>query len=292
MVSGENEMIANYLADILIPMSVFLIMFTVGTGMSLPKLKKSQGYFRTIVVCVSTQLVLLPLATIVLIQVLKPDPILTVGLLVLSLCPSGALSNFYVYLGRGNVELSIFLTIIGSMVYVILFPVVATIAFSFLPDLENGLTFPAGAIAVQLTFLVLFPAALGVGVKHYRATKVDDVRPFLDRTSNVLLVLMILLSTWVGREFLTSSLFEIVKYSVLYAMISLGIGILFARLVRPVHRSTFAIECAVRNLPIALMIVQHFIDVSQVTGLFVGYFLVHAPIALLFSGYMRCKIPS
>ncbi|MBK8855992.1 MAG: hypothetical protein IPN10_18275 [Saprospiraceae bacterium] len=53
--------------------------------------------------------------TIVLIWIIKPYPSLALGMLLISVCPGGNVSNYAVHLAKGNTALSVVLTSISTL---------------------------------------------------------------------------------------------------------------------------------------------------------------------------------
>ena len=62
----------------------------------------------------------LPVATFLLILVLKPAASIALGMIVVACCPGGAMSNLLTYLSRGNVAASVALTATSSLLAAIL----------------------------------------------------------------------------------------------------------------------------------------------------------------------------
>ena len=69
-----------------------------------------------------SQFFLLPLATMILIQVLQPHPGIALGMVLVASCPGGNMSNFLTYLAKGNLPLSISLTAVSTLMAWILTP--------------------------------------------------------------------------------------------------------------------------------------------------------------------------
>ena len=90
--------------------AIFFIM--IGMGMTL--LPKD---FREVIIApratffgLFAQLLILPVVAFLLADALSLSPALAVGLVVIAACPGGTTSNLFVYLGRGDVALSIIST--------------------------------------------------------------------------------------------------------------------------------------------------------------------------------------
>ncbi len=68
------------------------------------------------------QFILLPAATFGLTMLLKPEPSIALGMILVAACPGGNISNFITYLARGNTALSVMMTAISTAAAVIMTP--------------------------------------------------------------------------------------------------------------------------------------------------------------------------
>src|SRR5690606_37208881 len=70
---------------------------------------------RAAIVGLVGQMVLLPALTFALVVALRPPPSVALGMMLVAACPGGNMSNFITHLGRGNTELSVTLTAVGTV---------------------------------------------------------------------------------------------------------------------------------------------------------------------------------
>ena len=156
------------LIDIGLPLSLFLIM--VGMGMTLtPK------DFREVVVAprgtfygLVCQILLLPLIALGVALALELSPALAVGLIVIAACPGGTTSNLFVYLGRGDVALSIVLTVLASLITIVTLPAFTGWALERFQDTARTLELPVMRTIITLFVIILLPVAIGMAIRHFR----------------------------------------------------------------------------------------------------------------------------
>ena len=112
--------------QILLPVSLAFIMFTLGIGLTLDNFKNVINYPKAFLVGIINQMFILPLITffIVIISGLKGE--LAVGMMILSCCPGGVTSNIVTKLAKGDTALSISYTAIISIVTVFSLPLIAS----------------------------------------------------------------------------------------------------------------------------------------------------------------------
>ncbi|MFY0531915.1 bile acid:sodium symporter family protein [Nannocystis pusilla] len=77
---------------------------------------------RAAVVGLLGQVVVLPALTFALVLVVRPPASVALGMILVAACPGGNMSNFITHLARGNTELSVTLTAIGTVLAVVTTP--------------------------------------------------------------------------------------------------------------------------------------------------------------------------
>ena len=100
---------------ILIVPSVQLIMFGMGTKLSLTDF--AQEFRRPVKILLGSALgfLLMPLAAILIINVYRFPPAVAAGLILIGACPTGAASNVMTYLARGNLALALSITMLTTL---------------------------------------------------------------------------------------------------------------------------------------------------------------------------------
>ena len=179
-----------------------------------------------------------------------PEPI-ALGLLIVACMPGGTTSNIFTYFSKGNLALSVLMTVTSTVFGVILIPIVLLIYASAL-DLE----IPRENIVVTLVIL-LVPVAIGMVLRKVSAN-VGAVTEFFGSILALVFIAFIAIS-WVPRnwQFLMST-----DPSTFFAAIMLGvfgilIGYAFAKLLRlhPRNARTIALETGIQNAPLAIAII-------------------------------------
>jgi bile acid:Na+ symporter, BASS family len=86
------------------------ILFGVSLDLKLGDFKLIYKMPKEVLVGLSGQLILLPLLTVGLILIIKPQASLALGMILVASCPGGNLSNFMTHYAKGNTALSVTLT--------------------------------------------------------------------------------------------------------------------------------------------------------------------------------------
>ena len=97
----------NQFIQVGLPVSLALIMLSLGLTISLPDFTRQLSQPRSTLVGLSAQMLLVPLLALGIVSVFKLPPALAAGLMILSFCPGGVTSNWFSHMAKANVPLSI-----------------------------------------------------------------------------------------------------------------------------------------------------------------------------------------
>ncbi len=95
--------------------TIAFIMFGVALDIKLKQFKDLMMNPKSVIVGAISQFVLLPAVTFLFIMLLNPTPTVALGMILISACPGGNISNFMSSMAKGNVALSVSLTAISTV---------------------------------------------------------------------------------------------------------------------------------------------------------------------------------
>lgn len=212
-----------------------------------------------------SQYVLLPLATLFLIFIWKPDPGLAAGMILVSACPGGNMSNFFTKLSRGNLALSVSLTTFSSSFAFLLTPLTFLLWGNILPETSTYLRqiyIDPWEMLLSIAIIFLFPLLLGIIVSKFFPNVTSRIKNFIQKLSVILLILFIvgaLLGNW--RYFIK---YIQILFGLVFVMNLLGLtlGYQFAKILNlnVPDRKTISIETGIQNSSLGLAIVFNFFD--------------------------------
>lgn len=194
----------------------------------------------------------LPLIAFTLALTLPVSDPVKIGLLIMGCMPGGTTSNIFTYFAKGNLALSVLMTVNSTLFGVILIPLLILIYAAGL-DVE----IPASNIVVTL-ILLLVPVAIGMAIRRWNAN-VGALVELGGAALGIFFILFLMLS-WVPRnwEFLRST-----PPSVFFGVIALGLlgflfGYLFSILLRlhPRNARTISLEIGIQNGPLAVALIM------------------------------------
>jgi len=150
------------ITDVILPLSLAFIMFSLGLGLSLSDFTRVFFKPRDFLIGLFFQIIILPIVAIIIVLFWPLSPELAIGVMILAAAPGGVTSNVLTSYARGNIALSISLTAINSILCVITVPVILIISLSLLGygSLNEGQSL--FSVAIQMFLIVTVPVILGV----------------------------------------------------------------------------------------------------------------------------------
>lgn len=155
----------SFITTILLPVSLGIIMLGLGLTLTPDDFRRVFKYPRAVFIGLLVQLIALPLLCLLLVKVLRTDPVIAVGFMVLAASPGGTTASLYSHLFKGDVALNITLTAVNSVVSLFTMPLVVNLALMIF--LGDGKTLPLQHAKVMQVFaIVLTPMTIGMIIRH------------------------------------------------------------------------------------------------------------------------------
>ncbi len=235
----------------LLALMIFVIMLGMGASLT-PRdfflaLKRPQG----LAIGVISQYGIMPFLGFLLITFLPLSDAIAIGVLIMACMPGGTTSNIFTYFSKGNLALSVLMTVTSTVFGVLLIPVILVIYATAL-DLQ----IPRENIIATLV-LLLVPVAIGMVLRKMNAN-VGAVTEFLGSALALFFIAFIALS-WVPRNwgFLVTTTPATYVAAIGLGLFGIAIGYSFARALRlhPRNARTVAMETGIQNGPLAIAII-------------------------------------
>lgn len=143
-----------------------LMMFLIGTELSKASFKDIIMNPIPILIGLTGQLFILPLIAIFVGLNLNLKPIYFAGLMLIALSPGGSSSNVFTLLAKGNVELSVLLTLLSSIITLVSLPIIMKwVSFYLLSEASIELDGIGQKIVLHNIVLTVMPMSIGVLLK-------------------------------------------------------------------------------------------------------------------------------
>ncbi|MDO4695456.1 bile acid:sodium symporter family protein [Porphyromonas sp.] len=249
------------LIDLLLSGVVGLVMFVLGLSLTRQDYLDLVFHPKPILVGLLGQIVMLPLVVFLFVTFLPISSAFKVGFILLSACPGGTTSGIITYLLRGNVAMSLSLTVLNSIISLFTIPAVISLALHFfhMPDME--VVMPMGEMMSHIFLLTIVPVVLGMIVRKMRSQLSLRLQVPLK------LVVLLLLAFVFGVKFFAgeshggaalerSEMVILFPLAVLFNMVGFVAAVLLSSITRLGKdlRLTAAIEIAVQNSSLAMLI--------------------------------------
>lgn len=134
---------------------------------------------------VAAQFIIMPLVAYGLVKAFQLPPELAVGVILVGTCPGGTASNVIAYLAKGDVALSISMT----MTTTLLAPIVTPALTWFFADAWVNVSFVS--MMLSIAEMVLAPVLLGLALHHFAERQTARIMPAMPLVSVVCIVLLV-----------------------------------------------------------------------------------------------------
>lgn len=241
-------------------LALFTMMLAVALNLRPRSFKLLTETPKPYVVGLLCQLVLLPLLTLCLCIVIQPRPSIALGMILVSCCPGGNVSNMLVLLARGNSALSVALTATSSVAAAFVTPIAILFWSSLYPptaELLDSISFDSWRFLLQTFTVLALPLFIGISINSYFPAIAKKLSPiFVGLGSGLLVLIIVVAMTRYWDSFLgfgTSLLALVVLHNasafLVAYLVSLTAGLAIA------DRRTLTFEVGIQNSGLAIVII-------------------------------------
>jgi len=175
-------------------MALGLMMFSIALGLRVEHFRFIKKSPRIVFAGVFSQLIGLPLLTLGLCFLLVPPPSIALGMILVSCCPGGAVSNMLVLMANGNVALSVSLTAVSSLAAAFITPISILFWSRLYPPIGDLLTqveLDTVGFLSQTAVILALPLLLGALLVWQLPWAANAIRKPLVTFSGLLLFIII-----------------------------------------------------------------------------------------------------
>lgn len=242
-----------------------IVMFGVALGITLNDFKRLLKQPKLLLVGVLSQFVLLPFFTFVLILLIKPQPSIAMGMMMVAACPGGNISNFMTHLAKGNTALSISLSAFATFLALFMTP----INFQFYGNLYEPTAEILETVAiapfelVKVVLLILgIPLVLGMLVRHYHESLALKLSKLLRPLSIVVFVAIVIIAFSKNIDVFNNYIHHVLLIGIGHNILALVLGFMVAKLfaLSFKNQKTLAIETGIQNSGLGLLLIFTFFD--------------------------------
>ena len=246
----------NFVTDVILPLALAFIMFTLGLGLSISDFSNVFKKPKNFLVGLVSQLIFLPIVGLVLV-IIWPLPIeIAIGVMLIAAAPGGVTSNILTFFAKGDVALSVSLTAVMSLLSAVSVPIVLAISIGLIGDSSLPESISLTGIALSMFLIVTLPVLLGMGVRSFLNSLTLKIEKSARFISTLLFVLVLLGAILAERE-------NVVSYFAQTGLVVLALNILMMLIAfywsgffgtGMSQKKAIAIECGLQNGTLAIFV--------------------------------------
>ena len=246
----------NFVTDVILPLALAFIMFTLGLGLSISDFSNVFKKPKNFLIGLISQLIFLPIVGLILV-IIWPLPIeIAIGVMLIAAAPGGVTSNILTFFAKGDVALSVSLTAVMSLLSAVSVPIVLAISIGLIGDSSLTESISLTGIALSMFLIVTLPVLVGMGVRSFLnnlTLKIEKTARFI---STLLFVLVLLGAILAERE-------NVVSYFAQTGLVVLALNILMMLIAfywsgffgtGISQKKAIAIECGLQNGTLAIFV--------------------------------------
>lgn len=239
------------------------LMFGVALEMKWGQFKEIIKYPRSYAIGLVSQLLLLPILTLLLIFIIKPHPFIALGMLLVAACPGGNVSNYAVHLAKGNIGLSVILTATSTLLCSFTTPILFKIGTYFLAK-ENNEHFQIDpwSMILSIVTLLLIPSLLGMSINNFFPKFTEKILKPVKILSFVIFISFIVFAVMGNLENIKQYIHIVFFIVIIHNSLGLCIGYFFPRFLKCNKEDSrcISIETGIQNSGLALVLIFNFFD--------------------------------
>lgn len=174
-----------------IPLGLAILMIAVGLETRLRDFRALLRAPRAVALGLVVQLGLLPALAGLLAEILALPPVDAIGLVLLAAAPGGVTANFVTLMARGDVALSVTLTVATSLAAPLVVPIWVGAAFARFAETGVAIALPFGPAIAAIFATTVLPLLLGAAFAHRRPEAAARLRPIVRRLSTLVFLVVV-----------------------------------------------------------------------------------------------------
>ncbi|MCJ7682823.1 MAG: bile acid:sodium symporter family protein [Desulfobacteraceae bacterium] len=250
---------------LIINIAIGLMMFGVALDLKLEDFKRIIISPKAPGIGLVAQFIFLPALTFLLTLILRPQPSIALGMILVAACPGGNLSNIITYLAKGNCAVSISMTAVSTAAAVVMTPLNLALWGGLNPDTAEILRkVSLSPVDVFTTiFLILgIPLVLGLTLSRIFPALADKVRKPFKIFSLVFFMVIVCGALAANWSIFLKVVGLVMLIVLLHNALALNLGYWSGRLCRLDERDSRAvcIEVGIQNSALGLVLVFNFFE--------------------------------
>ena len=251
----ESEEESNVIIDVILPLSLAFIMFSLGLGLTVTDFSLVFTEPKAFAIGITNQMIVLPIVGFGLATFFGLSGEMAVGLMILTWCPGGVTSNILTKLAKGDTALSISYTAVVSVVTVISLPLIVGFSMDHFmgeaaPDIDIL------GLGITMFLLTALPVMLGMSLRRFAVELTDKIEPRASKLAAGLFVIIVIAAIVSEFDTLIDNLGTLGPAVIVLNVMMLGIGWQSAIMLSlsDQRATTVAIESGIQNASVGITV--------------------------------------
>lgn len=245
------------LSSLIVPL-LAMVMFCMGLALGKDDFLRIAKNPKPVFVGVVLQFLLMPILALTLATMLQLSSQLTAGMVLVGSCAGGTASNVISFLAKGDLALSISMTITSTLIGVIATPLLCAFYLS------ETIAVDRLGMFISILQMVLLPVALGALLNHFLPDRVSRSQRYLPSLSIIIILLIITIVVALNSDSLLAVGGITIVAVALHNLGGLAGGFYLSRLmgfdIRQSH--TIAIEVGMQNSGLGVALALEFFSAT------------------------------
>lgn len=235
-----------------------LVMFFMGMTLTWQHFKQALKQPLIILLTISIQFIFMPLFAYLLANALQLSEAHTIGLVLVGCSAGGTASNVICYLAKGNVALSILMTMASTLCAVIAMPLLSYIYLS------QSVAVPVTDMMRSILLIVFLPVVTGTAINSFLGRYLIRVQGLFPLFSSVAIALIIAIIVALNQHNFASLSWAVLAAVVLHNMLGMGVGYFIPRLLKydTAICRTVSIEVGMQNSGLSVALAMKYFSVA------------------------------
>ncbi len=281
--------------------AIGLLMLGVALELKLQNFKRILVAPKAPVLGLVAQFILLPALTFCLVWLIRPQPSVALGMMLVAACPGGNLSNIVTYLAKGNSAVSISMTAISTLAAIAMTPLNISFWGSLNPDtaiILQKVSLNPVAVFKTVFFILGIPLVVGMALGHWFPGLAHRVRTPFKLFSLMFFLVIVMGALAANWTYFLDYVGGVVFAVFLHNAMALNIGYWSGRAARLEEGDCRAlcIEVGIQNSALGLVLVFNFFDglggMAIVTAWWAIWHIVAGLVAALFFNLKKKVLPA
>lgn len=250
---------------ILLNICLAILMFGVALDIKVADFKHIIKHPKLAFIGLFSQLLLLPILTIILARFFDPPASIALGMILIAACPGGNVSNFAVHLAGANAALSVMLTSISTIAAVFITPLAFTFWATFLPNagkLSEIIAVDPQDMVKTIVLLIFIPLSIGMIINHYYENFSSKIKKPIRILSIVIFFSFVIFAMIGNYQNIVDHVGKVFWIVLVHNTLAFALGFWWARLfgLRDPDARAISIETGIQNSGLGLILIFNFFD--------------------------------